>query len=333
MNLRHKGLLRQRTRRRGFPPCFRHHYCREHISTQFRDIGKGCDRRRQTGRPGKNRPGIATLDPKRFDLSVNAEKSQLSSAQANYSDKKSELERQRQLFKKGWVAKAAIDRAVAAFDSAARELNPARSRLGSVEKDRADTILRAPFDGVIATRDVEPFEEIASGKALFLVNSEAALEVDLSVPDSIISRISVGAPATVRVSTVPGCGCSGRITEIGTASGSANTVPVKVALLEKRSGLLPGMSAKASVTLSGGETARSFLVPLTAIAPGDKEAQGYVFKFNADSKALSRVPVRRRNGVRDNYIAIAEGVGAGDILATAGVGILRDGQRVKLLGE
>lgn len=34
-----------------------------------------------------------------------------------------------------------------------------------------------------------------------------------------------------------------------------------------------------------------------------------------------------------NYIAIAEGVGAGDILATAGVGILRDGQRVKLLGE
>lgn len=276
---------------------------------------------------------IATLDPKRFDLSVNAEKSQLSSAQANYSDKKSELDRQRQLFKKGWVAKAAIDRAVAAFDSAAGELNLARSRLGSVEKDRADTILRAPFDGVIATRDVEPFEEIASGKALFLVNSEAALEVDLSVPDSIISRISVGAPVTVRVSTVPGCGCSGRITEIGTASGSANTVPVKVALLEKRSGLLPGMSAEASVTLSGGETTRGFLVPLTAIAPGDKEAQGYVFKFDADSKALSRVPVRGGNGVRDNYIAIAEGVGAGDILAAAGVSFLRDGQRVKLLGE
>lgn len=276
---------------------------------------------------------LATLDTKRFDLSVNAEKSQLSSARANHADKKSELDRQRQLFKKGWVAKAAIDRAVAAFDAAAGDLNLARSRLGSVEKDRADTVLRAPFDGVVATRDVEPFEEVTNGKALFLINSEAALEVDLSVPDSIVSRISVGAPVTVRVSTVPGCGCSGRITEIGTASGSANTVPVKVALLEKRAGLLPGMSAEASVTLSGGEKTRGFLVPLTAIAPGDKNAKGYVFRFDPKSKAVSRVPVQGGNGVSDNFVAIAEGVGAGDILAAAGVSFLRDGQRVKLLGE
>lgn len=153
---------------------------------------------------------LATLDTKRFDLNVSAEKSQLASAQANYADKKAELDRQRQLFKKGWVAKAAIDRAVAAFDAAAGDLNLARSRVGSVEKDRADTVLRAPFDGVIANRDVEPFEEVASGKALFLINSEAALEADLSVPDNIVSRISIGTPVTVKVSTIAGCGCAGK---------------------------------------------------------------------------------------------------------------------------
>lgn len=276
---------------------------------------------------------LATLDPKRFDLSVRAEKSQLSSAQANYADKKAELDRQRQLFKKGWVAKAAIDRAVAAFDAGAGDLNLARSRVGSVEKDRADTVLRAPFDGVVATRDVEPFEEVSSGKALFLINSEAALEADISVPDNIISRISIGTPVTVKVSTISGCGCNGRITEIGTASGSANAVSVKVALLEKRQGLLPGMSAEVSVILAGGKKTRGFLVPLTAIAPGDKTAQGYVFKFDVKTKMVRRVPVRGGEGVSDNFVAIADGVGAGDILAAAGVSFLRDGQRVKLLGE
>ena len=276
---------------------------------------------------------LATLDTKRFDLNVSAEKSQLASAQANYADKKAELDRQRQLFKKGWVAKAAIDRAVAAFDAAAGDLNLARSRVGSVEKDRADTVLRAPFDGVIANRDVEPFEEVASGKALFLINSEAALEADLSVPDNIVSRISIGTPVTVKVSTIAGCGCAGRITEIGTASGTANAVPVKVALLEKRPGLLPGMSAEISVTLAGGKKAGGFLVPLTAIVPGDETAQGYVFKFDTKTKMVRRVPVRGGEGVTDNFVAVADGVGAGDVLAAAGVSFLRDGQRVKLLGQ
>lgn len=276
---------------------------------------------------------LATLDPKRFDLNVRAEKSQLSSARASYADKKAELDRQRQLFKKGWVAKAAIDRAVAAFDAAAGDLNLARSRVGSVEKDRADTVLRAPFDGVIATRDVEPFEEITAGKMLFLINSEAALEVDVSVPDNIVSRISVGTPVTVKVSTVPGCGCTGRITEVGTSSGSANTVAVKAALLLQRPGLLPGMSAEVSISLSGGNRTNGYLVPLTAIAPGDKAAQGYVFKFDVKSKTVRRVPVTGGQGVSDNFVAVAEGVGPGDVLAAAGVSFLRDGQRVKLLGE
>lgn len=276
---------------------------------------------------------LATLDPARFDLNVQAAKSELASAQATYTDKKAELDRQRQLFGKGWVAKAAIDRAVAAADSAAANLNLARSQVGNAERDRADALLKAPFDGVIASRSVEPFEEVTAGKQLFLINSEDALEADVSVPDNIISRLTVGTPVTVKVSTVAGCGCSGRITEIGTASGSANAVPVTVALLEQRPGLLPGMSAEISIVLSGGEQASGFLVPLTAIAPGDENAKGYVFKFDQESKSVRKVPVRNGNGVTDNFVPISEGVVAGDILAAAGVSFLRDGQVVRLLGE
>ena len=168
---------------------------------------------------------------------------------------------------------------------------------------------------------------------MFLINSEGALEVDVSVPDSVFSRLSVGAPVTVEVSTVVGCGCTGRITEIGTISGSANAVPVTAALLDSRAELLPGMSAEVSVVLSSERAARGFLVPLAAIAPGDQTAQGYIFKFEVEAGAVRKVPVRGGEGVAQNLVEIVEGVAPGDIIAAAGVSLLRDGQRVKLLGE
>ncbi len=276
---------------------------------------------------------LATLDPKPLELDVQAAQAQLESAQANYTDKEGALDRKRQLFDKGWVAKAALDQALAAFDAAKGDLNLARSRLGIAERDLANTRLTAPFDGVVASRDVEPFEEASTGQVILLINSEGALEADLSVPDSVISRLTIGAPVTVDVSTVPGCGCTGRITEIGTTSGSANTVPVTAALLESRPELLPGMSAEVSVVLSGVNEARGFLVPLTAIAPGDEAARGYIFKYDVEAGAVRKVPVRGGEGFAQNLVEIVEGVAPGDIIAAAGVSLLRDGQRVKLLGE
>jgi RND family efflux transporter MFP subunit len=276
---------------------------------------------------------LATLDPKPMQLDVQAAQSQLTSARADRDEKKTMLDRQRTLFDKGWVARAALDQAVATFEVAEGDLNLARSRLGSAERDLANTRLTAPFDGVIASRDVEPFEEVSAGQQVFLINSKGALEVDVSVPDSVISRISVGAPVTTEVSTVAGCGCAGRITEIGTTSGSANVVQVTAALLDSRPELLPGMSAEVSMVLSGGGETRGFLVPLAAIAPGDEAARGYIFKYDAEAGAVRKVPVRGGKGVAQNLVEIVEGVAPGDIIAAAGVSLLRDGQRVKLLGE
>jgi RND family efflux transporter MFP subunit len=276
---------------------------------------------------------LATLDPESLELDVRAAQSQLASARANHDDKKTALQRKRTLFDKEWVAKAALDQAAAAFDAAEGELNLARSRLGSAERSLANARLAAPFDGVIASREVEPFEEVAVGQVLFLLNSKGALEVSLSIPDSVISRLWVGAPVTVEVSSVAGCGCSGRITEIGAISGSANVVEAKATLLESRTDLLPGMPAEVSVVLSGGGRDRGFLVPLAAIAPGDEAARGYVFKFDPQAGAVRKVPIRGGEGVAQNLVEIVEGVAPGDIIAAAGVSLLRDGQRVTLLGE
>ena len=130
-----------------------------------------------------------------------------------------------------------------------------------------------------------------------------------------------------------GCGCAGRIVEIGAASEAGNAVPIKIALGDIKAGLLPGMSVDVGLILSGGAEARGFMVPLSAIAAGDEAARGYVFIFDPESRAVNRVAIRGGRGVNGNFVEVVEGVAAGDIVAAAGVSFLRDGQIVKLMGE
>ncbi|MEM8992792.1 MAG: efflux RND transporter periplasmic adaptor subunit [Pseudomonadota bacterium] len=276
---------------------------------------------------------LATLDSMPFELDRDAALAELGRAEATSTEKQTELARQRTLFKKGWVAKAALDQAVSAAEGAEAQLNLARSRLGTAERNLRNATLTAPFDGLIASRDVEPFQEVASGQSLFQINSDGALEVIISVSDAVVNRLVPGATATVDVPTVAECGCTARIIEIGTASGTANTVTVKAALLDGPPSLLPGMSTEVTVALDGTGDDDGFLIPLTAIAAGDEAAPGYVFIFDPDARVVRKTPVRGGDSALDNLVSVVEGVSAGDVVAAAGVSFLRDGQTVKLLGE
>lgn len=275
---------------------------------------------------------LATLDPEPYEISLRSARSQLQSAQANYENQQANLARQKDLLDKGWVAKAAYDQAIASFDSAEGDLNVARSRVSSAERDFSNTKLTAPFDGVIATRDIEPFVEVTPGQALFEINSEGALEIDISVPDTLINLVSLGQPVRVDALNGADCGCTGRIIEIGSVAGAANAVTVKAALLEAPSDLLPGMAAEVTLTLSDEQLDAGYLVPLVAIAPGPEPETGYIFKYQPDTETVVKTFVRGRAG-RDNLVGLTEGVGPGDIVAAAGVSFLQDGQRVTLMGQ
>lgn len=276
---------------------------------------------------------LATLDPATFDLNVDAARSELSTAQAELDKAKVDLDRKKQLHERGWVAKAAYDQAIASFESASGTLNLLRSRVGLAERDRLNTRLVAPFDGVISVRDLEPFTEVSIGRKVLQIDSEGALEVEISIPDATIGRLVIGAPLIIKASTLKTCGCTGRVTEIGATASAANAVTVKGAILSGGAGLLPGMAVDVSLVFGTDAGEYGFLVPLAAIAPGDENAKGYVFKFDPTSGTVNRVAVTGGSSIRENLVGLTEGVEAGDIVAAAGVSLLRDGQRVTLAGQ
>jgi multidrug efflux pump subunit AcrA (membrane-fusion protein) len=111
------------------------------------------------------------------------------------------------------------------------------------------------------------------------------------------------------------------VSEVSSAAGTASTFPVKVAIKDAGGQIRPGMSAEVGLLLSREDEESGYLIPVSALAPGDEK----------ESSTVKKTPVRSPAGIQDNYVAVKEGVKPGDIIAVAGVSFLEDGQKVKLM--
>lgn len=273
---------------------------------------------------------LAELDKQPFELNMQAAEAELGRAQAELAEKQNDFDRQKTLYSKDWVSKAALDQAAAAFDSARNNVSFARSKLNLARRDLEKTALVAPFDGVVATRSVDPFQEIQRGESLFEIFAEGAMEVAINVPETSIGNISLGLAAEIRFPTESERSYQGAVSEIGSAAGTANAFPVKVAVLDDQGSIRPGMTAEITVLLGGGDAEVSYLVPVTAIVPGGEPGDASVFVFDTGNSTVARTKVEIE-GVHDDQVVVTSGLAAGDIVAIAGVSFLDDGQQVKLL--
>lgn len=275
---------------------------------------------------------LATLDDKPFQLNVEGAEAELGRAKAQLAEKDTDYERQKTLYEKEWVAKAAYDQAVAARDSAANQVSYAVSKLNLARRDLEKTKLAAPFDGVIAAKYVDPFQEVARGEKVFEIYAEGAMDVLLSVPETAIGQVHLGLPADVTFPSEKVASLKGRVSEVGTVAAEANAFPVKVSLADPPDRILPGMTAEVALILGEDDGSTSYLVPVSAIASGGEAGEGYVFVFDPQTSTVKKTAVRGK-GVQDNRVFIVDGIEPGDVIAVAGVSFLRDGQEVKLMSQ
>ena len=273
---------------------------------------------------------LAVLDTKPYELNLQAAEAELQNARANHEERRLEFNRQKTLFEKGWVSEAAYDQALSALESGKASVNYAVSKVNLAKRDLSLTTLKAPFSGVIALKQVDPFAEVRAGQKLFEINADGAKEVGLNIPETTIAEIAIGMPVSVAFPTEKGLASEARVSEIGSVAGDANSFPVKAGLLDPPLTVRAGMTAEVTFVLKEENAEAGYLIPLSAIFPGDEPRQGYVFVYDPETSTVNRAPVRGR-GATENMIVIYQGVTPGDIIAVAGVSFLTDGQKVKLL--
>lgn len=283
---------------------------------------------------------LARLDPEPLELAVANAEAALAEATALREEARASSARFEKAGESGAVAQQEVDSALALREARESQVDAANARLRLARRDLRRSELRAPFRGAISVREVEPAMKVAPGQTVFKMDSdEAGLRVEVQMPETLISRIRQGAPVEVGFPSKGADFDAGDrrfaavVVEVGTRAGASNSFPVRADLVETPRGLRPGMTAEVTFSLARDEglgDVPGYMVPIAAVHP---EAEGFsVFVYEPKSSTLSKRPVRT-GGMIYNNIAVLEGLGEGDIIATAGVSFLRDGQNVTLLDD
>jgi len=151
--------------------------------------------------------------------------------------------------------------------SARAGLAGAASRLAYLKRQREETIIRAPADGVIQSIDLRPGDLVAAGQPIVKILEPSQLWVRVYVPETQLGRVGKGAPVSLRVDTWPDRVFSGRIVEI---SDRAEYTPRNVQTLDQRGDQVFGVKVAIdpSPDLKPGMAAFVALEPQNPAGPG-----------------------------------------------------------------
>ena len=242
------------------------------------------------------------------------------------------------------TAKAAYDAARTGLDVAKRGLEVARSAVTFAERNLDDTIVRAPFAGIVtvkAAQEGEMVSPISAGggftrTGIGTIVDMDSLEVEVDVSENFINRVHGDQAVTARLNAYPDWAIPGHVIAIiPTADRAKATVKVRVGFDARDDRILPEMgvrvafldtpSSGSTETSSAGGTQRAFLVPADAVqASGDT---GVVFVLNEDRAERRAVKLGAR--VAGKQIVLS-GLTAGARVATGDLSQLADGTKVRV---
>lgn len=275
---------------------------------------------------------IARLDP--IDYEIQTQEAEAALAQALAAQRKAEAdyERVRGLYENRNAAKSELDAARAQAESTRAQVEAAEQRVARARRQLAYTRLTAPVDGAIAAVRVEENENVQPGQAVALLTSGTRPEVEVAMPEVLISRVTAGDRVDVTCDALPGVVLPAVVTEVGVAAvGASAAFPVVVRLEPSDQEVRSGMAATVTFRFAPEGGRRKILLPPVAVGE-DREGR-FVFVLERGEGDLATA-VRRGVEVGEitpEGIEVLGGLAGGELVATAGVRRIEDGQQVRLL--
>lgn len=247
------------------------------------------------------------------------------------------LVRQKKLFKTGFTTEEVVESATAAFAKASASVEASRAAVRAAEVDLEYTIIKAPFDGTVLTKNadvgemVAPFASSASSKgAVVTIADMSSLEVEADVSESNIQKVIVGAPCEIILDAYPDVKYSGYVKKIvPTADRARATVMVKIAFSNLDGRVLPEMSARVNFLPAKSETIEE-TQPILVIdhnAVTSRDGQSVAFVVEGELVRQQAITTGRRMG---DVTEIVAGLSEGQRAVLSPPGGMKPGDKIEI---
>jgi len=271
----------------------------------------------------------------RLDLSEESVQSEniLAQSKATYEEAKKNLTRNEDLFNKGMISQQDLDAVRRAYEVSRSQFDASAADAG-VKKDYS--VIRAPFNGVIAKKFSEVGELLLPGKQIVTIVNPDRIYVLSTIDEVDVGRLKMGLPVAITVDAFPGEKFTGTIKRISPiVSGGkleTRTADVWIYFDKNQPKIKPGMSADVEILVTTLTNVVS--VPSQAVVEREGRKQVFVLEgknLSPGSKSVARLMQVEIGETNWSFTQIAKGVQSGDIvLTTPEAAGLKNGSKVQI---
>jgi RND family efflux transporter MFP subunit len=298
---------------------------------------------------------IALLDDSNWRAALLQSKAQLQQAEANVESAQTAFDDAKPIFERSEKQKAAAVISAQSFDESHAQFNVAHNNLlvaeRGVEAARAgvevaqrsleDTVIRAPFAGIVTEKAAQPGEMVSPISAgggftrtgIGTIVDMESLEVEVDVSENFINRVRPQQPVTIKLNAYPDWDIPGSvIAMIPTADRAKATVKVRIAIRQKDPRIIPEMGARVAFLSDNEQNAGAAKTPVPGVViPADAVSTSGTVSvvFVVHGATVERRAVRLGGKISSGQI-VSAGLEPGNIVALGELSKLSDGTRVRI---
>ncbi len=254
-------------------------------------------------------------------LDTSAEDAQLAAAEADATLAKISLERAGALRQGEANTPAELDAAEAHFKQA-------QANVANLQATISKKIIRAPFDGRIAIRQVELGQVLSPGAPVATVQSVSPIYVEFSLPQQALADLKQGQKVHVRTDVFPGSAWEGTVSAVNSEVDVATrNVRVRATIPNADGRLRAGMFANVEVVTS--DKRPVLVIPATSVIFAPYGDSVFVLEESKDGSGKAKTVARQRfvrlGERRGDLVAVESGLKAGEVVVSSGAFKLRNG--------
>ncbi|WP_205527557.1 efflux RND transporter periplasmic adaptor subunit [Halomonas sp. JS92-SW72] len=266
---------------------------------------------------------LARLDESPARWHLDRAVAERSAAAATLDERRHHLRQHETLARNQVISASALQAVQTAHQQAVSQLEAAEAAVEEARRDLELMRITAPFDGVVAARNVEPYSDVAAGQPILLVESEGELEVVVMLPDRVAAMLAPGMQAQANSD---GDRLALTLERLSSRSDRGSLVQAIFRVDQFPEHVRSGGAV--SIELAS-QVNQAVTLPITAIMPGTEVGKASVFLIDAQGGTLQRRTVRTERSLQpDGRVVIAEGLREGEQVVVAGTAFLHEGQSV-----